>query len=143
MSVMNRVRFHSTGTGGLLKQRKDLKNFIIQLFATEGHALQSIDYILCSDTELLEINRKFLQHDYYTDIITFNLSDAPQIVGEVYISTDRVKENAKHFGIPFSEELYRVMFHGALHLCGYKDKKASEKKEMRAKEDEYLKKYLK
>ena len=140
---MNRVRFHSTANGSLLTQRKALKQFIIKLFAKENRTLESLDYILCTDEELLKINQEFLQHNDYTDIITFNLSNADQIIGEVYISTDRVKENAQLLGHPVREEMHRVIFHGALHLCGYNDKKDLEKKIMRLKEDEYLTSYLK
>ena len=115
-----------------------MKLFINQLFSKEGKKLGALDYIFCSDDYLLSINKDFLQHDYYTDIITFDLSDSDQITGELYISVDRVKDNAEILGISASQELRRVMFHGALHLCGYKDKKASEKVLMTEKENQYL-----
>src|ERR1700749_3604704 len=107
-----------------LKQRNQLKRFLLTIFKKEKHSLNSLTYIFCSDDELLEINRQFLKHDYFTDIITFNLApkNAP-IEGEVYISIDRVKDNALLLGTNIKEELHRVIFHGALHLCGYKDKK--------------------
>ncbi|WP_315819080.1 rRNA maturation RNase YbeY [Paraflavitalea speifideaquila] len=90
----------------------------------------------------MEINRQYLQHDYFTDIITFNLSSHPApVIGEIYISIDRVRDNAQQFSTTFRDELHRVIFHGALHLCGYKDKTAKEEKLMRAKEDEYLTRY--
>ena len=116
-----------------------LKDFIGLLFKKEKVALASITYIFCSDEFLLRMNRDFLQHDYYTDIITFGLSDKGQPVeAEVYISLDRVKDNAQSLGTSNHNETLRVIFHGALHLCGYKDKKKSEITLMRAKEDEYL-----
>jgi probable rRNA maturation factor len=119
--------------------KTDLKNFIQLLFKKEKKALADITYIFCSDEFLLKMNRDFLQHDYYTDIITFGLSDKGQPVeAEVYISLDRVKDNAKTIGTSTRNETLRVIFHGALHLCGYKDKKKSEITLMRAKEDEYL-----
>lgn len=137
------VRFHTAGNGRLLKERTRLKSFLINLFKKEGQALNSIDYIFCSDSELLEINKHFLHHDDLTDIITFNLSDNSKIVGEIYISVDRVKENAFDLGLHPYLELHRVIFHGALHLCGYNDKSEDEKIVMRNKEDENLSAYLK
>ena len=126
-----------------LKQRQQLKQFLLALFKKEKHPLSSLTYIFCSDDELLEINRQFLKHDYYTDIITFNLApkNAP-IEGEIYISIDRVKENALQIGTTITEELHRVIFHGALHLCGYKDKSKVDITEMREAEDRYIKLYL-
>ena len=108
----------------VLKNRRSLKLFIIQLFEKEGKSIKSLDIIFCSDEYLLDINNKHLQHDYYTDIITFDLSDPTStlITGEVYISIDRVKDNALSLHTKFSTELLRVIFHGVLHLCGYKDK---------------------
>ena len=124
----------------ILEQRRLLKKFIIQLFFKEKKFLQSIDIIFCSDDYLLEINKQHLQHDFYTDIITFDLSDSPSnpIIGELYISIDRVKDNAALRNQEFSIELIRVIFHGLLHLCGFKDKTKSDIKTMREKEDEYL-----
>lgn len=127
-----------------LKDRQLLKAFLRSLFKKEGTKLESLRYIFCSDKYLLEINRQYLNHDDYTDIITFNLSDSPVPVnGEIYISVDRVKDNALKFSTSFRQELHRVIFHGALHLCGYKDKTAKDEKLMRAKEDECLTRYKK
>lgn len=127
----------------ILKQRRPLKLFINRLFKKEGKVLQSLNIIFCSDEYLLEINRLHLQHNFYTDIITFDLSEknALSIVGELYISIDRVKENASSLSINFSTELLRVIFHGALHLCGFKDKTKTHIKKMRHKEEEYLRLY--
>ena len=124
----------------VLKQRRLLKKFIIQLLIKEKKSLQSIDIIFCSDEYLLEINKQHLQHDFYTDIITFDLSEssANPITGELYISIDRVKDNAALRDEKFSTELLRVIFHGLLHLCGFKDKSPRDIKTMRQKEDEYL-----
>jgi rRNA maturation RNase YbeY len=99
--------------------------------------------MFCSDGYLLEINLKYLKHNTYTDIITFNLSDSLTIEGEVYVSIDRVEENALRFKNSFETELLRVVIHGALHLCGYKDKTKTEKSMMRQKEDEYIRLYQK
>ena len=129
----------------VLHNRRFLKLFIHQLFKKEGKLLQSLDIIFCSDEYLLEINNKHLQHDYYTDIITFDFSDSnsTQTTGELYISVDRVKDNALSLHTKFDTELLRVIFHGALHLCGFKDKSSKDIKQMREKEDEYLNQYLK
>ncbi|MEI9958302.1 MAG: rRNA maturation RNase YbeY [Ferruginibacter sp.] len=127
-----------------LINRSALKEFIIKLFKAKGKKLDSMTYIFCSDEYLLDINKANLKHDYYTDIITFNLSPDPNIItGEVYISIDRVRDNATELKVSLKEELHRVIFHGVLHLCGHKDKSAKDTKEMRAAEDRLLAKYLK
>jgi len=123
------------------KGKTALKSFIELLFKKEGRQPGNIQYIFCSDEYLLQINKDFLQHDYYTDIITFDLSADETIDAEIYISLDRVKENAATFHNTYRSELLRVMFHGALHLCGYKDKRKSEITVMREKESEYLKRF--
>jgi probable rRNA maturation factor len=121
-----------------LNDKKGVKDFVVSIFNKEGRPLKKINYIFCSDEYLLEINKSYLQHDYYTDIITFDLSDQEGTIGEIYISVDRVKENSKSHATSFSTELLRVIFHGALHLIGYKDKKKSEITIMRDKEEYYL-----
>ena len=138
------VVFHSLVPVSL-KQRRPLKLFISYLFKKEKKKLQSLDIIFCSDDYLLEINKKHLQHNFYTDIITFDMSDSLNsgIIGELYISTDRVRDNATTLNVSFKTELLRVIFHGALHLCSYKDKKTSDIKIIRQKEDEYLNIYQK
>ena len=106
----------------------------------ENKILEKLTYIFCSDNYLLNINKKFLFHNTNTDIITFDLSDSKKIIkGEIYISVDRVKENTIRYNTTFTDEFLRVIFHGALHLCGFQDKKDSEKQLMRKKEDFYLK----
>ena len=126
-----------------LRQRAQLKVFLAGIFKKEKQPLGMLTYIFCSDEELLDINRQFLQHDYYTDIITFNLAGNDQPVqGEIYISVDRVKDNTAMMGTSFKEEIHRVIFHGALHLCGYKDKSKADITVMRKKEDQYLTTYF-
>lgn len=126
-----------------LTKRTALKQFIYTIFKGEKMSLANLTYIFCSDDYLLEINKSHLQHNYYTDIITFDLSDTPsKITGEIYISTDRVRDNATTLEVSIKEELHRVIFHGALHLCGYKDKTVNHAKEMRAAEDKYLNAYF-
>ena len=122
-----------------LRERIRLKRFLASLFKKEGKQLAELQYIFCSDDYLLEINRQYLNHDFYTDIITFDLSEKGQSINaEIYISVDRVRENAREFGSFLKQELHRVIFHGALHLCGYKDKTAPQEKEMRRMEEKYL-----
>ena len=136
---MTTVSFHSADRSLQIEGRTRLKAFIQNIFRKEKKALASITYIFCSDEFVLQMNRDYLDHDYYTDIITFGLSEKAQpIEAEVYISIDRVKDNAQTLGRPFKEEVLRVIFHGALHLCGYKDKRKSEIALMRGKEEQYL-----
>lgn len=140
---MQIIQFYNNDRAPSLKDRKKLKVFLAKLFKRERQTLHRLTYIFCSDQYLLKINNEFLKHDFFTDIITFDLGrDKQQTIGEVYISIDRVKENAKKLNIPFNSEIHRVIIHGALHLCGYKDKKTSEIAEMRNREDYYLLKYL-
>ncbi len=140
---MATVNFFYVDVKPTLANRLALKVFIQKLFDTEKKKLSNLSCIFCTDEYLLGINRDYLKHNFYTDIITFPLSQpGVPIEGEIYISMDRVKENAKLLGLSFKEELHRVIFHGALHLCGYKDKKPAEQKLMRQKENEYLAKYL-
>lgn len=125
-----------------LRDRTKLKKFLASLFKKEGKLLEELQYIFCSDDYLLKINRQYLEHDYYTDIITFDLSENGQpIHAEIYISIDRVRENAREFGSSVKNEMHRVIFHGALHLCGYKDKTPAQGKQMREMEEKYLKLY--
>lgn len=140
---MTDIRFINYDRKPTLQQKLALKQFIAALFKIEKSPLSSLTYIFCSDDYLLQINKDFLKHDFYTDVITFNLNDPKKpIEGEVYISIDRVKENAYNLNNSFNKELHRVIFHAALHLCGYKDKHKKDILLMRLKEDEYLYKYF-
>ena len=125
-----------------LRNRSNLKDFISSVFKKENRTLDNLDLIFCSDAYLLQINQDFLGHSDLTDIITFDLSDELESSAEIYISIDRVRENARTFGVSVENELHRVIFHGVLHLCGYKDKKPGDIKVIRLKENEYLQKYL-
>lgn len=107
----------------------------------EGKNTSEISFIFCSDDYLLDINRQYLDHDYYTDIITFDYVEGDDVSGDVFISIDRVRENAETFQVSFQNELNRIIIHGVLHLLGYKDKEADEKKIMTGKEDYYLDDY--
>lgn len=115
-----------------------LKAMVLSIFIKEKAHLDYINYIFCSDDYLLAINQSTLNHDYYTDIITFPLHEKGKpIIAEIYISIDRVRDNAHQLNIPFNAELARVIAHGALHLCGYKDKSKADIAIMRAKEEFY------
>jgi rRNA maturation RNase YbeY len=103
-----------------------------------GMTIRSLNYVFCDDAYLLEINKQFLNHDTFTDIISFDYSSDGMIEGEIYISTERVAENAVLFDVPFEAELNRVISHGLLHLLGYKDKTEDEQQEMRAQENEMM-----
>ena len=114
--------------------------WIADTIIEEGFSVGNIDFIFCSDDFLLSVNQKHLGHNEYTDIITFPYEEDP-VTGEIFISTDRVKENAKTFKTTFKNELRRVMIHGILHLCGYDDHKKSDIKKIREKEELYLSKW--
>ena len=132
------VRFHMIQPFSF-NEKKKLKEAVADLMENEGRTFESLDYIFCSDEYLLDINQAYLKHDDLTDIITFDLSDNPgTIKGEIYISVERVQDNSLLFNTSFRDELARVVFHGALHLCGYKDKSKKEQKDIREKEDFYL-----
>ena len=117
---------------------KFLSQWMAASILSESKKLGELNYIFCNDTYLLDLNRKHLNHDTLTDIISFDDSLGNQISGEIYISIDRIKENAKEYNVSFLDELHRVMIHGILHFCGYNDKSKEEKRIMREKEDYYL-----
>jgi probable rRNA maturation factor len=133
-----RVFFHYADRTAPLVNKIKTRQFVQVIFEKEKTSLKRVDYIFCSDEYLLDINRSFLHHNFFTDILTFNLSDSPPIKSEIYISVDRVKENAFVFKVTKKEELLRVIIHGALHLCGYNDKTKKESKIMRNMENHYL-----
>lgn len=140
------IRFYEQHVRANLKDKRNLSAFLFNLIKSYKVAIEKIDliYIFCHDDYLLEINKEFLQHDTLTDIITFDLSETTNhLQGEIYISIDRVKENASQFKTTYKEELHRVIFHGALHLCGYKDKTPKDQQKMRAEEDICLLEYFK
>ena len=122
-----------------LKNKKALRNWIEQTIVAENHILKEINFIFCNDEYLLKINQDYLQHNTYTDIITFDNSEKDkEIVSDIFISVERVAENALTYQITTLQELHRVLIHGTLHLLGYKDKSPKEKKLMTAKENFYL-----
>ncbi len=123
-----------------LQEEADVSNWISNLIEEENYKEGEINYIFCSDDYLHKINVDFLNHNTLTDIISFDYTVGKELHGDIYISIDRVKDNAKDFNVQFKDELARVMAHGVLHYCGYKDKSEEDVKIMRSKEDYYLSK---
>ncbi|PXW14385.1 rRNA maturation RNase YbeY [Chryseobacterium sp. CBTAP 102] len=119
----------------------DYKKWLEDLILSEGKKPGEINYIFCDDEYLLKINQDYLQHDYYTDIITFDYVKGKTISGEIFVSLQRISDNASSLSRDYEEELRRVLAHGILHLAGYKDKTEEEEKEMRRMEELYLDKY--
>ena len=136
------VAFYSADVKFKLPQQTKLKKFIANNYYTATGKKLYLDYVFCSDEYLLELNRRHLGHDYYTDIITFDLSDSSKkTIAEIYISIDRVRDNATKLKQALNEELCRVLFHGVLHLAGYADHSKKEKEQMRKIEEEWMMAY--
>jgi rRNA maturation RNase YbeY len=132
------IEFYSE-TDFSLEDKRKIRSWIKHIANVEGHELGEINYIFCDDNYLAELNQKYLDHDTLTDILTFDFSEGKKLSGDVFISIERVQENANIFNTKPKDELHRVMIHGILHLCGYKDKSKDETKVMRIKENEALK----
>ena len=138
---MGTISFNNLGVSTILKDKLLLKTLLSSIFAEEGYDFKSVSYVFCTDEFLLKLNQQYLKHDTLTDILTFTLSGTSlPIVSEIYISLERVKENAQNLKVNYEDELHRVMIHGILHLCGYEDHSLKEKSKMRSKEDFYLSK---
>ena len=133
------ISFNNQSISFKLKDKTKLKQWIKIITEKEKHRLGSINYIFCTDDELLEINIRHLNHNTLTDIITFDYTEDKTISSDIFISIDRIAENAQKFKVSFEEELHRVMIHGILHLCGYKDKSKADAELMRKKENTSLK----
>jgi rRNA maturation RNase YbeY len=135
---MAAVQFFTEGITFRLPKARLKTQWLKNAIAQEGKRLEALTYIFCSDAYLLQINQQFLKHNTYTDIITFDYSEGDVLQGEIYISIERVRENAAKYKVSFNQELARVMIHGVLHLAGYRDKRPAEKALMRKKEEAYL-----
>ncbi|MFM9911131.1 MAG: rRNA maturation RNase YbeY [Chitinophagaceae bacterium] len=136
------VRFYFNDVHITLKEKTRLKKFLLLLFKSEGCFVKNINVVFCTDSYLLDINTAFLKHDYFTDIVTFSYSNQKKFIdGELYISAERIRENSQMHKTSLKEELHRVIFHGCLHLCGYRDKTSQEIKKMRERENYYLRLY--
>ena len=137
------VLFHFLYTRFRLINRTEAKACIQQIFEKEKKKLAIINYIFCNRSYLLKLNKTYLSHDFHTDILSFSFSGPGEgIIADIYISVEMVRDNARLFKCSFQEELHRVIFHGALHLCGYSDKTKEEKLRMRKAEDHYLALYF-
>ncbi len=133
------ISYNNIDNNFRIKDKIKIKKWILKSIETEKKNVNFISFNFCSDGFILELNNNALKHNYYTDIITFELNNKNEnIEGDIYISVDRVKENAKILKESFTDELHRVIIHGVLHLCGYKDKSSKESKKMREKENYYL-----
>ena len=120
-------------------RRRDTTAWIRRVAASYGKTVGEVGYLFCDDEKILEVNREFLQHDYYTDIITFDYDEGDTINGDIVISLDTVRSNAEQLGKDYNEELHRVIIHGILHLCGQNDKGPGEREQMEAAENRALK----
>ena len=132
------ISFFSEDTNYFIKNRRLLTSWIKSCIALEGKKCGDVSFILCSDKHLLSINRQYLKHDYYTDVITFDYSEGDSVSGDIFISVDTVKENSILFQKEFIDELHRVIIHGVLHLCGHGDKSDEDASKMRLLEDNSL-----
>ena len=135
---LSMVAFYFEYTDFKLRHKTRIKEWLRLVAESEVFTLGNISVIFCSDNYILDINQKYLQHDYFTDIITFDYSEGGRISGDLFISVDSVRENSVEYGTEFEDELHRVIVHGILHLIGYDDHTEDEIKTMRSKEDYYL-----
>jgi rRNA maturation RNase YbeY len=142
-SGISRISFHYLVPSLHFRDRTKVKDFLFALFRKHNKGVEAINYIFCSDKYLLGLNREYLRHNTFTDIISFELSavDEP-LIADIYISVERVRENAKAYGTSFKKELHRVIFHGALHLCGFKDKTFKDGDIMKSMENRCLAEYF-
>jgi rRNA maturation RNase YbeY len=135
------VTFHTDGAAMPAIRKMSVKRWVRSVVESYGKVLGDIAYIFCTDEKILDMNKSFLHHDYYTDIITFDYSDTDKISGDLFISLDTVRSNSAKFGVSFHDELLRVMIHGVLHLCGLGDKSEAEQLRMREAENIALRAY--
>ena len=131
------IQFHYQ-TDFRISSEEEYTNWVLRVLKFHDQKAGDLNYIFCTDEEVLRINQEYLKHDYFTDIITFPYEDSGLINGDIFISVDRVEDNAAHFGVPFELEMQRVMIHGVLHLLGFGDKNEEEAKLMRNKEEEAI-----
>ena len=132
------IAFYAEDTKLPAIKKRAVGNWVKEVAATYGKKVGDISYIFCSDEKILEVNRQYLQHDYYTDIITFDYCEGDRLSGDLFISLDTVRTNAEQFGASYDNELHRVIIHGILHLCGINDKGPGEREIMEAAENKAL-----
>jgi rRNA maturation RNase YbeY len=136
--MASKINFFTEDIKYILRDKIAIRKWLIDIASDEGCKVEEVNIIFCSDAHLSEYNKQYLKHTSLTDIITFDYSEGKTISGDIFISIERVCENAIKFKVTENQELKRVMIHGILHLCGYKDKTASDRKKMREKEDKYM-----
>jgi rRNA maturation RNase YbeY len=136
--MTSKINFFTEDIKYILRDKIAIRRWLMDTASNEGCKIEEVNIIFCSDAYLSEHNQRYLKHTSFTDIITFDYSEGKMISGDIFISIERVCENAMKFKVSENQELKRVMIHGILHLCGYKDKTASDRKKMREKEDEYM-----
>jgi rRNA maturation RNase YbeY len=139
---MTTINFYNEDVNYILLHKQRVRAWLLSVIKKERKKAGEISYIFCSDNYLVKINEHYLNETYLTDVITFDYSEKATVLGDIFISIDSVKDNAKLYKQLFFQELLRVMVHGILHLCGYKDKTDSEAATMREKEDYYLQKFI-
>ncbi len=132
------IAFKALGVPEAFRDREELRKWVRTVASDHGHSIGEVTFVLLSDKGLLPYNQRYLDHDEFTDVITFDLQTGTGISGDILISYDRVRENARAFGVSAQQELRRVMVHGLLHLLGHSDKSAAKRTAMRAEEDKYL-----
>ena len=132
---MNSISFHNESVNNKTPSKRLLKAWIKEFVSNHGKTVGELAFVFCSDEKILEVNQNFLQHDYYTDIITFDYSEGEVISGDIFISVERVLENAASHRVDYNTELLRVLAHGVLHLIGFQDKEENKKIEMTKNED--------
>jgi len=133
--AMNSISFHNEGVHTKTPSKRLLKAWIKEFVANHGKKVGELAFVFCSDEKILEVNQNFLEHDYYTDVITFDYCEGEIVSGDIFISVERVQENAVSHGVDYNTELLRVLAHGVLHLIGFQDKKEKKKIEMTRNED--------
>ena len=139
MNTQSNIFFFNEEISYILREKRKIRNWVMKAIENEGFKIECINYILTNDNILLQLNKEYLHHITLTDIITFDLSDGSgKLTGDIYISVDRARENAREYKVGLHDELKRLMIHGVLHLMGYKDKTSEEKVQMRAREEFYL-----
>jgi len=136
--MSSKINFFTEEIKFILRDKIAIRKWLIDAAANEGCRIEEVNIIFCSDAYLSEHNQRYLKHSTLTDIITFDYSEGKNLSGDIFISIERVCENAIKYKVSENQELKRVIIHGILHLCGYKDKTAADKKQMREKEDEYM-----
>ena len=138
MRVTERINFQTQDIDLVIKEKNKIRLWIVNAIKNEGKKTGDITYIFCSDNYLLQMNQKYLQHDNYTDVITFDYTEGDRVSGDIFISFERILDNSNILATKLEDELHRVMIHGIMHLCGYKDKQTLERAQMTEKENQYL-----